>query len=207
MRPRNEVLHERRRIYLRISETIRKMDREIYYRLGFVRFQEHMANNSSRRKLTWLVLSLLVVSVLAIVLTPVFLIMPFKAQTPRIVEISYVMRRWSPLLTLLASALILLLAIKLWLGGRWWSRALLALVLLPVLGAAWLARQNHFEWMFNPLPNPAYVKSADANFLNDDDRVLSVTIGSESVAYPVRLMAYHHVVEDTVGGTPIVATY
>ena len=63
-----------------------------------------------RRKVAWLVLLLLVVAVLAIVLTPVFLIMPFKAQTPRIVEISYVMRRWSPLLTLLASALILLAA-------------------------------------------------------------------------------------------------
>jgi hypothetical protein len=157
-----------------------------------------MANILSRRKFAWLVLFLLVFAVVAIVLTPVFLIMPFKAQTPRIVEISYAMRHWSPLLTLLASALILLLEIRLWLGGRWWSRALLVLVLLPVLGATWLARQNHFEWMF---------KSADATFLSDDDRVLSVTIGGESVAYPVRLMAYHHVVEDTVGGTPIAATY
>jgi len=160
-----------------------------------------------RRKVAWLVLLLLVVAVLAIVLTPVFLIMPFKAQTPRIVEISYVMRRWSPLLTLLASALILLLTIRLWLGGRWWGRALLVLLVLPTFAATWLARQNHFEWMFNPLPHPAYAKSADAAFLTDDDRVLSVTIGGESVAYPVRLMAYHHLVEDTVGGTPIVATY
>jgi hypothetical protein len=166
-----------------------------------------MANILSRRKLNWLLLFLLVLAVLAIVLTPVFLIMPFKAQTPRVLEISYLMRRWSPLLTLLGSALILLLAIRLWLGGRWWSRALLVLVLAPVLGATWLARQNHFEWMFNPLPNPAYARAADASFLSDDDRVLSVTIGGESVAYPVRLMAYHHVVEDTVGGVPIAATY
>ena len=165
-----------------------------------------MTNILSRRN-AWLVLLLLVVAVLAIVLTPVFLIMPFKAQTPRIVEISYVMRRWSPLLTLVASLLILLLTVRLWLGGRWWGRVLLVLLVIPTFAATWLARQNHFEWMFNPLPNPAYVKSADAGFLTDDDRVLSVTIGGESVAYPVRLMAYHHLVEDTVGGTPIVATY
>src|ERR1041384_713939 len=135
------------------------------------------------RKLVWLMLFLLVVVVLAIVLTPVFLIMPFKAQTPRTVEISYLMRRWSPWLTLLGSALILLLAIKLWLGGRWYSRALLVLLMLPALAATWLARQNHFEWMFNPLPNPAYVRSADIGFLTDEDRVLSVTINGESVAY------------------------
>ena len=162
---------------------------------------------NERRKLLWLSFFVLIVIVLAIVLTPVFLIMPFKAQTPRIVEVSYVMRRWSPVVTILASLLILTLTIKLWLGGRWWSRILLVLLLAPVLAATWLARQNHFEWMFNPLPNPAYVTAAETTFVNKDDRVMSVTIGNESVAYPIRLMGYHHVVQDTVGGTPIVATY
>jgi len=81
------------------------------------------------------------------------------------------------------------------------------ILLLPALAATWLARQNHFEWMFNPLPTPAYAKAADASFVNGDDRLLAVKINGESVAYPIRLMGYHHVVEDTVGGTPIVATY
>jgi hypothetical protein len=165
-----------------------------------------MAKNS-RRRLGWLFLLLLVIAIVAIVLTPVFLIMPFKAQTPRIMEVSYLMRRWSPLLTIVASVVVLTLTIRLWIGGRWWSRAILVLLLLPVLGATWLARQNHFEWMFAPLPNPAYAKSAEAAFVNDDDRVMAVTLGEEAVAYPIRLMAYHHVVGDTVGGTPIVATY
>lgn len=159
------------------------------------------------RKLVWLIFFLLVVSVLAIVLTPVFLIMPFKAQTARTMEISYLMRRWSPWLTILALLPALTIAVKLWIGGRWWGRMALVVFLLPVLGATWLARQNHFEWMFNPLPNPAYVKTADANFVNDDDRLMVVAINGEAAAYPIRLMGYHHVVEDTVGGTPIVATY
>ncbi len=159
------------------------------------------------RKLAWLIFFLLVAAVLVIVLTPVFLIMPFKAQTARTMEISYLMRRWSPWVTILASLLILTLAVRLWTGGRWWSRIALVILLLPVLGATWLARQNHFEWMFNPLPNPAYVKTSDANFVNDDDRLMVVAINGEAVAYPIRLMGYHHVVEDTVGGTPIVATY
>jgi hypothetical protein len=163
--------------------------------------------NKNRRKLTWLLLFLLVIAVVAIVLTPVFLIMPFKAQSPRIMEVSYLMRSWSPLLTIIGSLIILSLTIRLWLGGRWWSRIVLVVLLLPVLGATWLAQQNHFEWMFNPLPNPAYAKSAEATFVNDDDRVMAVTIGGESAAYPIRIMAYHHLVGDTVGGKPIVATY
>jgi len=159
------------------------------------------------RKVLWLSLFVLIVIVLALVLTPVFLIMPFKAQTPRIMEVSYLMRRWSPVITILTSLLILTLTVRLWLGGRWWGRVLLVLLLVPVIAATWLARQNHFEWMFNPLPNPAYAKVAETTFVANDDRVMSVTIGIESVAYPIRLMGYHHVVQDTVGGTPIVATY
>ncbi len=159
------------------------------------------------RKILWLSLFMLIVIVLAIVLTPVFLIMPFKAQTPRIMEISYLMRRWSPVATILGSLLILTLTIRLWLGGRWWSRILLLLLLVPVFAATWFARQNHFEWMFNPLPNAAYARAGETTFVNNDDRVMSVTIGNESVAYPIRMMGYHHVVQDTVGGTPIVATY
>jgi hypothetical protein len=165
-----------------------------------------MAKNH-RRRLTWLILLLLVIAVVALVLTPVFLIMPFKAQTPRIMEASYLMRRWSPWVTIGASLIILILTVRLWLGGRWWSRAILVLLLLPVLGATWLARKNHFEWMFSPLPNPAYARPAEAIFVNYDDRVMAVVVGDEAVAYPIRIMAYHHVVGDTVGGTPIVATY
>lgn len=162
---------------------------------------------NARRKLVWLLLFVLVAVVVAIVLTPVFLIMPFKAQTPRTMEISYLMRRWSPLVTALGSLAIIVFMIGLWFSGRWWSRVFMVLLLVPTAGATWLARQNHFEWMFNPLRNPAYAKVAEAAFVNDNDRVLAVTIGGESVAYPIRLMGYHHLVGDTVGGTPIVATY
>ena len=162
---------------------------------------------NARRKLVWLMLVVLVVVVIAIVLTPVFLIMPFKAQTPRTMEMSYLMRRWSPILTIVGLVAILTLTIGLWFSGRWWSRAVMLILLVPTLGATWLARQNHFEWMFNPLANPAYARVAEASFVNDNDRVLAVTIEGESVAYPIRLMGYHHLVGDTVGGTPIVATY
>lgn len=165
-----------------------------------------MAKNK-QRKLVWLLLFLLVITVIGFVLTPMYLIMPFKPQTPRIMAISYFMRTWSPLLSIVASLVIVTLMVRLWLGGRWWSRAILVILLLPVLGVTWLAQQNHFEWMFNPLPNPLYARIAEANFVKDNERVMAITVNGESVAYPITLMAYHHVLGDTVGGTPIVATY
>ena len=170
----------------------------------WTRFSDWTTTN---RKLVWLLVFVLALAVLAIVLTPIFLIAPFKGQTPRAMEVSFLMRRWSPLLTIAASAFLLAFSVGLWRGGRWWSRTFLVILLLPVLAATWLARQNHFEWMFNPLPNPAYAHWSEASFVNGDDRVMAVTMGDESVAYPIRIMAYHHLVQDTVGGTPIVATY
>jgi hypothetical protein len=61
--------------------------------------------------------------------------------------------------------------------------------------------------MFNPLANAAYVSVSAADFVAYKDMVLAVTINGDAVAYPVRQMAYHHVVQDVVGGMPITATY
>lgn len=160
------------------------------------------------RKLAWLILLVIIAISLAVVMIPAMLIMPFKPQTPRAVELSYWLKSWSPIVTALALIASLALAIWLWRGKRsWWRRSLLVLSMIPVLAATWFARQNHFEWMFNPLKQTAFAKISEAGFVGDKDMVMAVTINGESVAYPIRQMGYHHVVHDTVGGVPIVATY
>ena len=161
----------------------------------------------SYRKLAWFGLVIIVGTSLAVVMIPAALIMPFKPQTPRAVEISYLLKSWSPMVTVLSLIASLALAVWLWVGKRsWWRRSLLVISMIPVLAAVWFARQNHFEWMFNPLKQTAFAKVGESK-VGDKDMVLAVTINGEAVAYPVRQMAYHHVVHDTVGGLPIVATY
>lgn len=155
-----------------------------------------------------LVLLLLIAIALAMVLIPVLIVQPFKSQTLSGMELAYTLRRWSPTVTLIAFACMLALAVYLWRGGlRWWSKIALVLVVSVALVAAWFARQNHFEWMFNPLPDAAFVKASEASFVAGDDKVIAIEVNGESVAYPIRQIAYHHVIEDEVGGVPIVATY
>lgn len=156
----------------------------------------------------WLLLVLLLLLSMTLVIVPVFLIQPFRPQTQRALEVSYLLRRWSPLATVVLLIATFALAIWQWAQARrWWPKTLLVVLLLLTFLPAWFARQNHFEWMFNPLRHSAYVKAGDASFVRDSDMVLAVKINNEAVAYPVRLMAYHHVVSDVVGGTPICATY
>jgi hypothetical protein len=163
--------------------------------------------SSKGHRFTWVVLLFVVIGALAIVLAPVWIIQPFKAQTDRGVAISYAMRRWSPIITIAAVIISSLIIAGLWRGTRWFAKAALVLLMLPLLGATWFARQNHFEWMFHPLPHSAYASTNETSFVGDSDMVLAVENNGEAVAYPVRLMAYHHLVQDVVGGTPIVATY
>lgn len=163
---------------------------------------------SLNRKLAWLILLVVIAASLAVVMIPTMLLMPFKPQTPRAVEISYLLKSWSPIMTVLAAMISFGLAVLLWRSKRsWWQRGLLVVLMIPVLMAAWFAQQNHFEWMSNPLKLTAFAKASEASFVGDKDMVLAVTINGEAVAYPVRQMAYHHLVHDTVGGVPIVATY
>jgi len=165
-------------------------------------------SSPTARRVFWLLLVAVALVAFAVVFVPVWIIQPFKPQTTRGVELSYMLRRLSPWITVVALVLGFFLVVKLWLGSRrWWKKALLVAILIPLLAATWFARQNHFEWMFNPLANATYAKVNEAAFVAAEDIVLAVKINGEAAAYPVRLMAYHHLVEDVVGGTPIVATY
>ena len=161
----------------------------------------------SNRWMLWLSLALIVAAIVAMVAIPVFVIMPWKAQTAAGVEWSYRLRSVSPVATIVAIILFLALCVKLWRGARWLGRLAMPALLAPLVACAWFARQNHFEWMFNPLPNAEYARVGEAGFVSDSDMVMAVQINGEAVAYPVRQMAYHHVINDTVGGKPITATY
>ena len=170
--------------------------------------QNRTRAGSLNRKAAWLIIFLFAAAVFAMIAIPVWLIMPFKSQTPRGIEIAYLLKRWSPLASVINLIIVLGLAVFLWRGARrWWLKAALIIPILITLASAWFARQNHFEWMFNPLPNVSFVKASEANFVADSDQVLAVQIDGSAAAYPVRQIAYHHVVQDEVGGTPIVATY
>jgi hypothetical protein len=61
--------------------------------------------------------------------------------------------------------------------------------------------------MFRPVPAPGFAEAADAPDVADEDLVLGVVLGEDARAYPVRALAYHHLVNDVLAGEPIVATY
>lgn len=161
-----------------------------------------------KSKFVWIALIALVLVSFALIFIPAWFIQPFKAQTPLKVELSYLFKHISPFVTPLALLFTLGLAAYLWrINPRWWKKMGLVVAIIVVSFTVWFSRQNYFEWMFHPVSNPQYVRAEEAKFVDKTDMVLAVEINGEAAAYPVRQLAYHHLVHDTIGGRPILATY
>ena len=154
-----------------------------------------------------LAVAALPVAVAAIVVLPLALDRPFAAQTPRLMAWVYALRQWLPLVAAAGAAATLAIAIRAWPRSRIVAKTTLAAAVVVTLAAAWFARQNVFEWSFNPLPRPSFVSARAASFLEPGDLVLAVRAGDDAAAYPIRQLAYHHLVNDRIGRTPAVVTY
>lgn len=57
------------------------------------------------------------------------------------------------------------------------------------------------------IDRPKFVEPAAARYLRPDDLVVSVAVGSETRAYPLRILVWHEIVNDTIGDKPIAVTY
>ena len=53
----------------------------------------------------------------------------------------------------------------------------------------------------------ASVPAGQASWVEAGDTVLAVAFNGDVAAYPVRQVAYHHIVHDVVGGVPVAVTY
>ena len=154
--------------------------------------------------------SLAIATLLSIawVAVPMVLIYPFRAQTPARLAIGHALRTRGAPVTMVLFVLGLVAAFLLWRRfASWRGRAVVGLAVAALAGCAWLGWTNTFEGMFHPLPHPEFATVDMAKEVAEGDLVLGVQVGDEARAYPVRTMAYHHLVNDVVAGQPIVATY
>jgi len=60
--------------------------------------------------------------------------------------------------------------------------------------------------MFRPMDRPSFLPASQTK-LDGGEEVIAVRVGRAARAYPIRSLSYHHIVNDVLGGLPIVATY
>ena len=54
---------------------------------------------------------------------------------------------------------------------------------------------------------PSFVQADSAGFLEDDDQVIGVNIKGTARAYPIKILNWHEVVNDTVNSEPIMVSF
>lgn len=57
------------------------------------------------------------------------------------------------------------------------------------------------------IDNPKFVKIRAAGFMKDGDRVLGITINGESKAYPIKILNWHEIVNDSIADVSFAITY
>jgi hypothetical protein len=146
----------------------------------------------------------------AVVASPIIIMQPFVRQAALPLSLALFVQRWAPWITMVGFLTGMVLAAR--------SRAdrserfanlknVLLVAAVAGLGlCAWASRVNVYEMRFRPPGNVHLVPAAQAS-VRPDDMVLVVSINGDDRAYPVLQMAYHHLVNDIVGGVPIVSTY
>lgn len=58
-----------------------------------------------------------------------------------------------------------------------------------------------------PIDQPTFEPASEVDWLTPDEPVLALSIDGEERAYPVQVMIWHEIVNDTVAGTPVSITY
>ena len=143
---------------------------------------------------------------LALAAYPMYVIRPFREQTPAALDRAlWVLLHNKPILLILALATTGL-ALSQWRRAGWVARLFLVPAIVFVVLATVSAWINPYEHMFHPFGEPHYIAAQQAS-LEAGDMVIAVTLGGESRAYPIREMGYHHIVNDRLHGLPMVVTY
>lgn len=160
-----------------------------------------------RQRAVWVTLGVLLTAALFCFAYPMYVIRPFRAQGASELAVALVVRQWGPSIAIAAAVGSLACVAVMWRGfrSRWAKSGAVLLSLLTVAGAA-LARVNVYELMFHPVGAPGFGPAATAK-VDNEDMVLAVALNGDSHAWPIRAIAYHHIVNDVVGREPIVSTY
>jgi hypothetical protein len=137
---------------------------------------------------------------------PVYVIRPFRAQGQTELQIALFVLRYRFFAEAASLIAAVLTVTFVWRAAATRTRIAGGIAALLVAAFALLSKVNPYEIMFHPVGQPDFGRVADSR-LGEKERVLAVSIGGAARAYPIRNLAYHHLVNDNLGGVPIVPTY
>ena len=137
---------------------------------------------------------------------PIYVIRPFRPQGTNALTYALHIREIAPQVSTICAVIAVCILFWAYRFTRLPGRITLIACAIIAISTSTVTRINFFERMFHPYPAPAF-GTAEQVSIDPDDKLISVTIDSQTHAFPIRTMGYHHIVNDTLAGVPIAATY
>ena len=138
----------------------------------------------------------------------VYLIMPFPgSQKGNTIQVAYFLNNYICWFRLAGFILLLPPMLYVLRNSRWWKKILLSFFVLLYATIFYFFNFKFLaDKMFYQPKNKILATVAD-NKIDSSKLVIGVTINGQAKAYPIEIIAYHHQVQDTIGGEPIMVTY
>lgn len=138
----------------------------------------------------------------------VYFIMPFPgSQQSNTLGIAYFINKHIWTIRIIAIALIIFPLYDSF--NRWKKWKKVVFIFFMILYACIFYMVN-FKFLADKMfyqPKTKSLVAAAGNKVPADKLVLGVSINGESKAYPIEIIGYHHQVQDTIGGEPVIVTY
>jgi len=151
---------------------------------------------------------LVVLLLIAAEILKVYFIMPFPgSQHANTIDIAYFLHQYIWWFRIIGWLAVLLLWFALW-GtiGRWGKFGMIVGLLLYTLIFYFFNFRFLADKMFYQ-PRQKLLLSVTDNRVDSNALVVGISINGVAKAYPIEIIGYHHQVQDTLGGQPIIMTY
>lgn len=144
----------------------------------------------------------------AVEILRVYFIMPFPgSQQSNTIDIAYFLHKNIWWIRLLLLAAIIFPLYKIFVHHSIWKK-IISIVFLLLYGYVFYTINTKLlaDKMFYQPKNKVLATSQD-NTVAADKLVIGVALNGQAKCYPIEIIGYHHQVQDTIGGSPVIVTY
>jgi len=152
------------------------------------------------KKIFWLGL----IGLLLFEFANVYFIMPMPgSQQMNSIDLAYFLHKWRWLFRGLFGLMIIVGLFRSQWKRKWLLFFPIAIVAAVIYMANFVMAADHMFYQ----PKKVLMVSGPENKVDSNRLVIGVTNNGEAKAYPIQFLGYHHQVQDTVGGKPMIITY
>lgn len=125
------------------------------------------------------------------------------SQRMNSIEVAYFLYQWRWVFRVLFGGMLVTGLLKSTWKRKWWPLVPMVILAVVIYMVNFKMAADHMFYQ----PGKVLMANAAANKVDTNRLVIGIVNKGEAKAYPIRFLGYHHQVQDTIGGEPVIVTY